>query len=100
MLAAENAYDLTGDGRYRDAMERSYAWFLGRNDLGVEIADPARGAGRDGLTPTGANTNEGAESTLMWLMALEHIRALRSKAAVQDAAVAPERDLEAAGADR
>jgi hypothetical protein len=43
----------------------------------VTIADPARGAGADGLTPDGINVNEGAESTLMWLTALEHIRALR-----------------------
>jgi hypothetical protein len=59
-------------------MERAYAWFLGRNDLDVDVADPTTGAGYDGLTPTGVNTNQGAESTLMWLMALEHIRALRA----------------------
>jgi len=86
LLAAETAYSLTSDERYLAAMERAYAWFLGANDLGVEIADPERGAGRDGLTPRGANTNEGAESTLMWLMALEHIRAIRSGAGVVAAA--------------
>ena len=58
-------------------MERSYAWFLGANDLGLYVADPASGAGCDGLTPTGVNTNQGAESTMMWLIAAEHIRALR-----------------------
>ena len=57
-------------------MERAYGWFLGANDLGLAVADPARGASFDGLTPTGVNTNQGAESTLMWLTALEHIRAL------------------------
>lgn len=77
LLAAEAALQATGDHRYAVAMERAYAWFLGRNDLGVAIAVPARGACRDGLTPRGANTNEGAESTLMWLLAVEHIRALR-----------------------
>ena len=30
-------------------MERCYAWFLGGNDVGVPVADPARGAGFDGL---------------------------------------------------
>jgi hypothetical protein len=77
ILAAEDALAETGDDRDRAAMERAYAWFLGGNDLGVAIADPARGAGADGLTPEGINVNEGAESTLMWLMALEHIRILR-----------------------
>ncbi len=77
LLAAEAADVASADGRYRGAMERSYAWFLGGNDLGLVMADPARGACRDGLTPEGANMNEGAESTLMWLIAAEHIRALR-----------------------
>jgi hypothetical protein len=78
LLAAEAAYRVTSEPRYRDAMERSYGWFLGSNDLGVPIVDPARGAGSDGLGPDGASANEGAESTLMWLMAAEHIRALRT----------------------
>jgi hypothetical protein len=78
LLAAESAYLVTGDGFYRTAMERAYAWFLGENDLGVAVADPLRGAGCDGLTPEGVNTNQGAESTLMWLSALEHIRAVRA----------------------
>jgi hypothetical protein len=77
LLAAGSAYLVTADSRYRAAMERAYAWFLGENDLGVEIVDAKRGAGYDGLTPRGANTNQGAESTLMWLIASEHIRAVR-----------------------
>ena len=35
LLAAEVAYQVTGDERYRSAMERAYAWFLGDNDLGL-----------------------------------------------------------------
>jgi hypothetical protein len=77
LLASETAYRHTLDIKYRSAMERAYAWFLGRNDLGVDLADPGRGASFDGLTPTGVNLNQGAESTLMWSMALEHIRELR-----------------------
>jgi hypothetical protein len=79
LQAADAAYAATGDPRYLEAMERAYAWFLGANDLGRKLASPARGAGSDGLTPTGPHANEGAESTLMWLMASEHIRALRSQ---------------------
>ena len=77
LLASESAYRITGNVKYRLAMERAYAWFLGGNDLGLDLADPDRGTSYDGLTPTGVNLNQGAESTLMWLMALEHIRALR-----------------------
>jgi len=79
ILAAEAAYDATREPRYLAAMERAYAWFLGANDLGVRIADPARGACSDGLTSTGVNTNEGAESTLVWLIAAERIRAMRGR---------------------
>ncbi len=78
LLAAETACEVTGEDRYRVAMEQAYGWFLGGNDLGLDVADPARGAGYDGLTPSGVNTNQGAESTLMWLIALEHIRAIRT----------------------
>jgi hypothetical protein len=77
LLAAEAAHTVTGGVRYEAAMERSYAWFLGANDLGLYVADPARGACCDALTPQGVNVNEGAESTLMWLTAAEHIRAFR-----------------------
>jgi hypothetical protein len=58
-------------------MELAYAWFLGGNDLGLDVADPIRGAGYDGLTAGGVNTNQGAESTLMWLIAAEHVRTSR-----------------------
>jgi hypothetical protein len=77
LLAAEAALHETGYDRHRDATERAYAWFLGKNDLGVDVADPLRGAGYDGLTAQGINTNQGAESTLMWLIAAERIRRLR-----------------------
>jgi hypothetical protein len=60
-------------------MERAYAWFLGENDLHVAVAIPGRGASFDGLTPEGVNVNQGAESTLMWLIASERIRALRAE---------------------
>jgi hypothetical protein len=75
--AAAEAFRITGEGRYRAAAETAYGWFLGDNDLGVTLADPTRGSCYDGLTPAGCNTNQGAESMLMWLTALEQIRELR-----------------------
>lgn len=91
LLAAHAAYKVTGDSRYVAAMERAYGWFLGRNDLGVWIADPLRGAASDGLTADGINVNEGAESTLMWLVAAEHIRAIRIPARASRATGRPVR---------
>jgi len=77
MLAAEAAYQVTGDVRWFAVMEVAYAWFLGDNDPGISVADPGRGGCHDGLMPGGVNLNQGAESTLMWLIALERIRAAR-----------------------
>jgi hypothetical protein len=87
ILAAEAAHRLTGERRYRRTVEAAYGWFLGDNDTGVPLADPARGACHDGLTPRGANLNEGAESTLMWLTALERVRALREATSATRAGV-------------
>ena len=75
--------------RYRRAAEAAYAWFLGRNDLGRAIADPQEGGSCDGLTPVGVNTNQGAESTLMWLTALEHVRGMRGRAGLEVASPGP-----------
>jgi hypothetical protein len=79
LLAAEIAFEETADPRYRDAMESAYGWFLGRNDAHTPVADPISGAGADGVGPAGVSRNQGAESTLMWLIALEHIRDLRAR---------------------
>ena len=78
LLAAETAFEETADPRYRDAMESAYGWFLGHNDAHAPVADPTTGAGADGIGPAGISRNQGAESTLMWLIALEHMRALRA----------------------
>jgi hypothetical protein len=83
LLAAEAAFEVARKERHRDIMEWAYGWFLGRNDRGIQLAVPGEGACNDGLTPTGANTNQGAESTLMWLTALEHIRVLRRSRAAR-----------------
>ncbi len=77
ILAAEVALAQTGDRRYLDAIELAYGWFLGDNDIGLPMADPLTGAGFDGLERASVNRNQGAESTLMWLTALEHVRTIR-----------------------
>ncbi len=77
LLASEAALKVTGDPRYRAVIECAYAWFLGDNDTHACVAVPARGACHDGLNPFGVSENEGAELTLMWLIALERVRDVR-----------------------
>jgi glycosyltransferase involved in cell wall biosynthesis len=84
-LAAEAA---TGDAEFGDLAERAYAWFTGANDLGLPVADPAEGACHDGLGSGGLNPNQGAESTLAWLVAVERMRARRSAAPTTRSVVA------------
>ncbi len=84
LLAAETAYMATGVRRYRDAVESAYGWFMGRNDAHAPVAEPETGACGDGIGPAGVSRNQGAESTLMWLIALEHVRGLRGRGARAD----------------
>jgi glycosyltransferase involved in cell wall biosynthesis len=84
-LAAEVA---TGDVAFGDLAERAYAWFTGANDLGLPVADPAEGACHDGLGSGGLNPNQGAESTLAWLVGVERMRARRAVARTGPAVVA------------
>ena len=74
--ACLQAYRATGKGRWRKAAWSAMNWFLGDNDLQVELYDPTTGGCRDGLHPDRANENQGAESTLSFLMALLEMRKL------------------------
>jgi len=64
------AYRTTGKSRWRKDAWTAFNWFLGDNDLQVALYDPTTGGCRDGLHPDRANENQGAESTLSFLMAL------------------------------
>ncbi len=62
--AAETAWTISGDAKWLDVAENAYRWFLGQNDLSIALATPDDGGCFDGLTPTGVNQNQGAESLL------------------------------------
>jgi len=70
------AYRATGKSRWRKEAWTAFNWFLGDNDLQVALYDPTTGGCRDGLHPDRANENQGAESTLSFLMALLEMRKL------------------------
>ena len=67
--ACLEAYKLTGDEHWRAEAHRVFGWFLGRNDLRVALYDATTGGCKDGLHPDRVNENQGAESTLSFLMA-------------------------------
>jgi glycosyltransferase involved in cell wall biosynthesis len=74
--ACLQAYRATGKGRWRKEAWSAFNWFLGDNDLQVALYDPITGGCRDGLHADRANENQGAESTLSFLMALLEMRKL------------------------
>jgi glycosyltransferase involved in cell wall biosynthesis len=75
--ACLQAYRVTGDQGWRDAAWSAFNWFLGDNDLQLSLYDSETGGCRDGLHPDRANQNQGAESTLSFLMALLEMRSLQ-----------------------
>jgi hypothetical protein len=68
--ACIEAFNGTQDEGWSTYAYRCLNWYQGENDLRVPLCDYATGGCRDGLEAQGANENQGAESTLCWLMAL------------------------------
>jgi glycosyltransferase involved in cell wall biosynthesis len=77
--ACLEAYRATGEQRWLGEAWSAFNWFLGKNDLQVALYDSATGGCRDGLHPERVNQNQGAESTLAFLMALVEMRSLQTE---------------------
>jgi glycosyltransferase involved in cell wall biosynthesis len=72
------AHSITGEREWRDEAWSAFRWFLGSNDLQTPLYDPTTGGCRDGLHPDRVNENQGAESTLSFLMALLDMQSLEA----------------------
>jgi glycosyltransferase involved in cell wall biosynthesis len=81
--ACLEAFRLTGEGNWLDEARRVFTWFLGKNDLQVPLYDAETGGCRDGLHPDRVNENQGAESTLSFLMALLDMQAANAASAAK-----------------
>jgi glycosyltransferase involved in cell wall biosynthesis len=68
--ACLQAFRATGDDKWLKEAWSAFNWFLGDNDLQIVLYDSSTGGCRDGLHPDRANENQGAESSLAFLMAL------------------------------
>jgi len=75
--ACLQAYRATGEESWRTQAWAAFNWFLGDNDLKSALYDAGTGGCRDGLHADRANENQGAESTLSFLMALLEMRQLQ-----------------------
>jgi glycosyltransferase involved in cell wall biosynthesis len=68
--ACLEAYRATSDVCWYEYAQRAFDWFIGWNDLGLELYSPETGGCHDGLHVDRVNENQGAESTLAFLLSL------------------------------
>jgi hypothetical protein len=71
VLLFREAYLALKEPKYLERMRESFDWFLGTNRLGQPLFDFESKDCRDGLMETDVNFNQGAESTLSFLISEE-----------------------------
>jgi glycosyltransferase involved in cell wall biosynthesis len=79
--ACIEAYRATDEAFWLDQAHSAFEWFLGRNDLGLPLYDATSGGCRDGLHQDRVNQNQGAESTLAFLLSLAEMQYLENSLA-------------------
>jgi hypothetical protein len=75
--ACFEAYECTQGDEWIELASICFNWYLGKNDQQISLYDHASGGCRDGLQDDGVNENQGAESTLSYILALLAIYNLR-----------------------
>lgn len=79
--AAIEAFNAVEDRHWCELAHRAFDWFLGRNDLGQPLYDTTTGGCHDGLQENRVNENQGAESTLAFLLSLAEMQLLENTVA-------------------
>jgi glycosyltransferase involved in cell wall biosynthesis len=69
ILALNKFYEVFKEIKYKQSMEIAFTWFLGNNQLNQIMYNPCTGGCYDGLEEKNVNLNQGAESTVSYLMA-------------------------------
>jgi glycosyltransferase involved in cell wall biosynthesis len=69
IMTLSKFYDVFAEEDYRHKIELAFNWFLGNNRLHQIIYNPCTGGCYDGLEENHVNLNQGAESTISYLMA-------------------------------
>ena len=76
VLMFHQAFQLTRQKQYISKMYTSYLWFLGENDLRMSLYDFETKGCCDGFEKDGVNRNQGAESSLAYL--ISHLTVLQA----------------------
>ena len=77
--ASLEAYSLSNDTYWFEKALNSFQWFFGKNDPNLVLYDERTGGCHDGLHPDRVNKNQGAESTLAYIMSLLEIKLVQGK---------------------
>jgi glycosyltransferase involved in cell wall biosynthesis len=76
ILMYHQAFHLTKDKKYLDKLFACFLWFLGENDLRMSLFDFETKGCCDGFENYGVNRNQGAESSLAYL--ISHLTVLQA----------------------
>ncbi len=79
VLTYLTAYKVTKDKQHYDKAILAFNWFLGRNHLKQLLYDETTGGCFDGLGKYSPNLNQGAESTISYLLARLKLEELKRK---------------------
>lgn len=90
LSACIEAYRATDDDFWLAQARLAFDWYLGKNDLGLPLYDARTGGCCDGLHADRINQNQGAESTLAYLLSLAEMKLLEGSLAAFDRATDPE----------
>lgn len=66
---ALTAFQITQNTRFKTTAQTIFQWYHGKNTQALKVYDPNTGSCYDGITPQGLNLNQGAESTITYLLA-------------------------------
>jgi len=87
VLACAEAWRQTKHSKWLVSAARAFDWFLGYNDLGMELIHPVSGGCRDGLHSARFNQNYGAESLLIYLISRIERETMEPRAVRENQAV-------------
>ncbi len=79
ILALEKFYSVFNETHYKEKAEVAFSWFLGNNHLHQIVYNPCTGGCYDGVEEFNVNLNQGAESSVSYLMARLAIERLHLK---------------------
>jgi glycosyltransferase involved in cell wall biosynthesis len=79
IMALELFYSVFQDETYKEKANIAFSWFIGNNHLREIVYNPCTGGSYDGIEENNVNLNQGAESTVSYLLARLSVESLYPK---------------------